>query len=100
MNKKELLKLLKEKKKRNMLSNYKTNFPQFAEEQIKIITKDAATGFVPFRLNECQKRITEKLDEQYKKHKKVRAIVLKARQQGISTYCAGRVFWKTYLYSI
>ena len=23
-------------------------------------------------------------------------LILKARQQGISTYCAGRVFWKSY----
>ena len=26
----------------------------------------------------------------------MRAIILKARQQGISTYCCSRVFWKTY----
>ena len=95
-NKKELLKLLKEKQKRNKLTNYKEDFSSFAEEQVKIITKDASTGFVPFRLNTCQKIITEKLNEQYEKTGKVRAIVLKARQQGISTYCAGRVFWKTY----
>ena len=94
--KKELLKLLKEKQKRNKLIKYKEDFSLFAEEQVKIITKDAATGFVPFKLNTCQKIITEKLNEQYQKTGKVRAIVLKARQQGISTYCAGRVFWKTY----
>lgn len=94
--KKELLQLLKEKKKRNTLTKYKEDFSMFAEEQVKIITKDAATGFVPFKLNTCQRIITEKLNEQLEKTGKVRAIVLKARQQGISTYCAGRVFWKTY----
>lgn len=94
--KKELLKLLKEKQKRNKLISYKKDFSLFAEEQVKIITKDAGTGFVPFKLNECQKRITAKLQQQLDETGKVRAIVLKARQQGISTYCAGRVFWKTY----
>ena len=95
-NKKELLKLLKEKQRRNTLEKYKEDFSLFASEQVKIITKDAATGFVPFKLNTCQEIITEKLNEQLQKIGKVRAIVLKARQQGISTYCAGRVFWKTY----
>ena len=95
-NKKELLKLLKEKQKRNKLVKYEEDFSIFAEEQVKIITKDASKGFVPFQLKTCQKIITEKLNEQYEKTGKVRAIVLKARQQGISTYCAGRVFWKTY----
>ena len=96
MDKRELTKLLKEKQKRGKLDEYKNDFAAFAEQQIKIITKDASQGFVPFKLNECQKIITEKLNEQLKETGKVRAIILKARQQGISTYCAGRVFWKTY----
>ena len=93
---KELIKLIKEKEKRVKLKEYSENFPKFAEEQIKIITKDASQGFVPFALNECQKRITEVLDKQLEETGRVRAIILKARQQGISTYCAGRVFWKSY----
>ena len=92
----ELLKLVKEKEKRTQLKEYKQDFALFAEEQVKIITKDAGEGFVPFKLNECQKRITEALDKQLKETGRVRAIILKARQQGISTYCAGRVFWKSY----
>ena len=92
----KLLALVAEKEKRLKLMNYKANFADFAEEQIKIITKDAGDGFVPFKLNTCQQIITEKLDEQVRKTGKVRAIILKARQQGISTYCAGRVFWKSY----
>ena len=36
------------------------------------------------------------MSQQLEETGKVRAIILKARQQGISTYCAGRVFWKTY----
>ena len=96
MNKQEIIKLLAEKDKRNKLSRYSTDFSSFAKEQIKIITKDATEGFVSFKLNTAQRIITEKLSEQIAKTGKVRAIILKARQQGISTYCAGRVFWKSY----
>ena len=96
MDKQQKLKLLAELNKRKALSSYRENFSQFAEEQIQIITKDASQGFVPFKLNTAQQIITEKLNEQLKETGKVRAIILKARQQGISTYCAGRVFWKSY----
>jgi hypothetical protein len=96
MNNKEIMSLLKEKEKRNKLKGYEKDFSSFAQEQIKIITKDTSLGFVPFKFNECQKQITEALDEQFKYTGRVRAIILKARQQGISTYCAGRVFWKSY----
>ena len=95
-NREELIKLVKEKEKRSLLKDYEDDFAKFAEEQIKIITKDASQGFVPFKLNKCQQEITRVLEEQRKETGRVRAIVLKARQQGISTYCAGRVFWKSY----
>lgn len=95
-NKQQLIKLVKEKEKRILLDKYENDFAAFAEEQIQIITKDASQGFVPFRLNEAQRYITEQLAKQLEETGKVRAIILKARQQGISTYCAGRVFWKSY----
>ena len=94
--KKDLLKLLEEKQKRENLIEYKNNFSKFANDNLKIITKDAKKGFVNFHFNDCQNLITEILDKQLEETGKVRAIILKARQQGISTYCAGRVFWKTY----
>ena len=96
MNKQELTRLLREKEKREKLKAYNSDFSKFAKEQIKIITKDASHGFIPFEFNTAQDIITEKLDEQLRETGKVRAIILKARQQGISTYCAGRVFWKSY----
>ena len=96
MDRQEIENLLKEKEKRNKLTSYGKDFSLFAQEQVKIITKDANQGFVPFNLNKCQQIITEKLNKQLEETGKVRAIILKARQQGISTYCAGRVFWKSY----
>jgi len=93
---KELVKLLEEKHKRIKLKDYENDFTSFATDNIKIITKDARRGFIDFSFNSCQKKITELLEKQLEDTGKVRAIILKARQQGISTYCAGRVFWKTY----
>ena len=66
MDKQRISKILKEKQKRGDLNKYKNDFSKFAEEQIKIITKDATQGFVPFKLNECQHIITEKLNKQLK----------------------------------
>ena len=90
------LELLKERAKRERKQKYIDDFELFAKEQIRIITKNASQGFVPFEFNDAQRAINKQIEEQRKTTGKVRAIVLKARQQGISTYCAGRVFWKTF----
>ena len=92
----ELQRLIREKEKRLRLKQYSEDFSAFAKEQIKIITKDTTEGFIPFKFNRAQEIITEQLEKQRKETGRVRAIILKARQQGISTYCAGRVFWKSY----
>lgn len=90
------LQLLREIKRREKLANYKTNFADFATEQIKILPKDSSKGFIPFTFNEAQRIIDQKLEEQLKTTGRVRAIILKARQMGISTYTTARVFWKSY----
>jgi len=92
----EKLNLRKEQLRRQKQEMFKSDFAKFAEAEVKIITKDSALGFVSFKLNAAQQLINDKLEEQLKSTGKVRAIILKARQQGISTYCAARVFWKTY----
>lgn len=89
------LALAKEKWRREKEEAYSEDYRLFAEEQIKIRPKDVTKGLVPFVFNEAQSVIHEKIEEQRKKTGKVRALILKARQQGISTYCTGRVFWKT-----
>ena len=89
-------KVLEEIIRRNQREAYRNDFKSFAEDNIKIITKNVSQGFVPFEFNDAQNLINEKIEEQRAKTGRVRAIILKARQQGISTYCAARVFWKTY----
>jgi len=96
MKNKRTLQLLQEKAKRDSAKIYETDFEKFCEDNIKILTKDSSQGFVSFAFNEPQKLITEALNKQLEETGRVRAIILKARQQGISTYCAARVFWKTY----
>ena len=87
MDNRRKLELVKEATKRKLLTQYQTNFEQFAKQQIKIITKDASKGFVPFVFNEAQQKVNEALEQQLKEKGRVRALILKARQQGISTFC-------------
>lgn len=90
------LEIKKELEKRKKVERNKNNFKDFAKDQLKIITKDASKGYVQFEFNEAQTKIHKAIEKQIKEKGRVRALVLKARQQGISTYTAGRVFWKTF----
>jgi len=93
---KQKLEALRELNKRKKLSEYKGDFELFAKEQIKILPKDSSQGFQPFLFNEAQKIVNEKIEEQLKSTGRVRAIILKARQMGLSTFTTARVFWKSY----
>ena len=88
----EIKKQIKRKKKD---LEYAGDFSRFSEERLKIITKDAAQGYIPFKFNQAQQKIHDAVEKQLKEKGRVRVLILKARQQGISTYTAGRVFWKT-----
>jgi len=46
-------------------------------------------------LNRAQRHIHERLEAQRQDTGKVRALILKGRQQGCSTYVEGRFFWRT-----
>ena len=95
-NNSDKLEALRELKKREKLNAYKNNFELFAKEQLKILPKDSAKGFQSFEFNEAQRIVNEALEKQLKETGRVRAIILKARQMGLSTYTTGRVFWKSY----
>ena len=53
---------------------------------------------VPFTFNESQDLVHDILAEQYARCGRVRAIILKARQMGMSTYTSGRFFRKLHLW--
>ena len=69
------------------------DFKFFSENFFKIRSK---TGSIdPFILNRAQLYIHERLEAQLALHGKVRAVILKGRQQGCSTYVQARYFHKT-----
>ena len=80
--------------KRDRKAQYKEDFEAFAKDNIQIIHKEAGVGYVTFDMNDPQRHVHEKIEEQRKDTGKVRVIILKARQQGFSTYCAARTFWR------
>lgn len=51
-------------------------------------------ALTPFRLNKAQTYLHKRLEEQLKKTGKIRALILKGRQQGCSTYVGGRFYHK------
>lgn len=79
-----------ELQKRNRL---KKDFAYYAKNCLFIRTK--TTGLEPLVLNKAQLHIHRMVEEQRKETGKVRAIVLKGRQQGCSTYVEGRFMWRT-----
>lgn len=70
----------------------RTNFVQYAASCLKIRTKSGQIR--PLQLNEAQLTIHGKIEQQLKEIGKVRAIVVKGRQQGCSTLIEARYFWK------
>lgn len=62
----------------------------FSAECLKVRAKD--TAIVPFVLNAAQLAAHAKIEAQRKEHGWVRALILKGRQQGISTYVGARFY--------
>ncbi len=78
------------KKEFDVRLKHKNDFTHFSKHCLKIRTKEGAIK--GFALNTAQKYVHQKLEEQKISIGKVRALVLKARQQGISTYIGGRFY--------
>jgi hypothetical protein len=70
-----------------------TDFEAYARVCLKIRTKEGSV--TPFNINRSQLFLHEKLEEQRRTKGKVRALVLKGRQVGISTYISARYYWRT-----
>ena len=75
MNNRKKLALIKEVRRRTLLKEYETNFEKFAKEQVRIITKDAGKGFVPFIFNDAQRKVNSILEKQLQETGKVRALL-------------------------
>lgn len=68
----------------------KEEFPYYAQKALRIRTKEAKV--VPFKLNHAQEKLQKAVDESVAKSGRVRIIILKARQQGLSTYVGGYLY--------
>lgn len=69
------------------------DFEVYARHALKVRTKDG--HIAPLRLNAAQRLLHEAAEAQRRRTGRVRAIVLKARQQGLSTYIGARLYWLT-----
>jgi len=70
----------------------KDDFEHYAAKCLKIRSNDGS--IVPFQLNRAQAHIHQKVEEQRALTGKVRAVILKGRQEGCSTYIEGRFYWR------
>lgn len=75
------------------LKKLRDDFPYYAPRVLKIL--DKSNKIIPFELNKAQLYAHEVIEKQLHETGKVRALVLKGRQQGLSTYVEGRFFHKT-----
>ena len=66
----------------------KNDFEFYSRNCLKIRTK--GEGLQPFMLNDAQQYVHKRIEDQIAETGKCRAIILKGRQQGISTYAEGR----------
>lgn len=71
----------------------KDDLKHYAEKCLVIRSKNGSLA--PFIFNKAQDYLHAIVEEQLSKTGKVRVIILKGRQQGISTYAGGRFYHKT-----
>lgn len=69
------------------------DFPLYAKNVLRIVNKKGEIA--PLKLNRGQMILHETLEKQLAETGRIRALVIKGRQMGISTYVEGRFFWKT-----
>ena len=69
----------------------KDDFSFYAKNALKIRTKDG--DVTALKLNVAQSQLFDAITNQYNKEKKVRVIILKARQMGLSTMVGGWLYW-------
>lgn len=80
-----------------LVARLRNDLPGYAETCIKIKDKDGTIR--PLILNRAQAEIHAKLEDMYQRRGLVRAVILKGRQLGASTYIGGRFYHRTTLWS-
>jgi len=77
---------------------YRADFPLFSVQHLKIEPKDPFQPLIPFKFNKAQEYVHMRLQKQLAETGKIRAIILKGRQQGMSTYVGARYYHRASLF--
>ncbi len=85
---------INEQKLRLAHDRLQNEFPFFANHALKITDKEGGE-LLPFVFNSAQQILHNAAERQLRETGKVRIIIVKGRQQGMSTYVSGRFYHKT-----
>lgn len=86
-----------------VLMKLRSDYRSYADTCLKIRAKSPIvvdgkkSKIIKFAFNKAQEYLHSRLEEQLHKFGYIRALILKGRQQGCSTYTEGRFFWRTSL---
>lgn len=80
------------------LRKFRASLPIYARNNLKIKPKDPRAPIIPFDFNTAQRYLHMRLEKQKKETGRVRALILKGRQQGISTYVSARFYRRSTLW--
>ena len=78
---------------RRVFTALRTDYIHYAKKCLVIRPKNGKIA--PFTFNKAQEYLHHRIEEQKRKTGMVRALALKGRQQGVSTYVGGRFYWLT-----
>lgn len=92
----EVVALLEQRQRLTDRERFPDDFPYYAERCLSIRAKSGRIQ--QFRLNRVQVYIHERLEDQKARTGKVRALILKGRQQGCSTYVGARYYHRTSMF--
>ena len=77
------------------VTRFREDLAYYSKSCLKIVTKQG--DLVPLEFNRAQQIVAAKVSEQWRKTGSVKVVVLKARQEGISTWVAARFFRRAVL---
>ena len=80
----------------NFALECRKSFKWCCENSIRIINKENQRVFM--KLNNAQNKLYAKCKEQMEKNNQIRLVIIKGRQQGISTFCRAMILWKLSYY--
>lgn len=84
---------IENEKVKKIINKFKESLNIYSKNCLNIIDKHGK--LVPLVFNEAQLLLDRQITQQYAQQNRVRMLILKSRQTGISTYCQARGFWHT-----